>query len=170
MKYPFNTKQEYLSDVQKQHFDRFLEVEPKVGYIYSNSNGESRCVIGVAYPSGVIMKETIYSEILRNGSKNYHTPLAKARGGLSEVKWLDNEDGTHSSTSQVWMIWIDSGTKAKQRKTGQILDMKEIVRAMTKSKKAELTNPDEKEAMIKAETKVRKPKAKKRGRPKTRPD
>ena len=41
MKYIFNTKQKYLSDVQRQHFERFLDVEPKVGYIYTNSERES---------------------------------------------------------------------------------------------------------------------------------
>ena len=107
---------------------------------------------------------------MRDGSRNYHTPLAKVINGLSEVKWLDDEDKIHGSTSQEWMTWIDSKTTAKQRQTGQILEMKEIVRAMTKSKKAELTDPDEKEALGKSERKLKKPKAKKRGRPKTKPD
>lgn len=172
MIYRFNTKQTYVSKVQLQHFERFLEIEPKVGYIYTNSNGESRCVIRVSYPSGVIMKATIYSESLRDHSRNYHTPLAKAPNGLSEIKWLDEANHIHSSTSQEWMIWVDEKTTAKEKETGRILDMKEVALAMSRSKKSEAKTVEEREALEQAmKQKSLKPllaknlEVKKRGRP-----
>jgi len=172
MIYPFNTKQTYLSDVQQQHFESFRAVEPKIGYIYTNSDGESRKVNNVLYPLGVVTEGSVYTLPLSNGSRNYHTPIAKAPNGLSQVQWVDEEGNMHVSTSQEWMEWIDSGTKAKQKVTGTLLDMKEIVKAMTNVKMAEAKTPEEKEAISKFERKkAEKLKVKRRvGRPKTKTD
>jgi hypothetical protein len=107
----------------------------------------------------------VFSDYLRDGSRAYHTPLAKAPQGLSQIYWIDADGVGHYSTSQEWMKWLlDETVTAKEKVTGTLLDAS-VVKAMAASLKAASKSTEEKEALDRAEKEAEK-KVKRRGRPK----
>jgi hypothetical protein len=115
MDYPFNNKMRYFSDAEKKHLDKFLENEPKTGTIYENGKGEKRLVLKVAYPKGIITKETVYwPEMLVDGSKYFHTPRAKC-AGVEGIVTCEEDGKQFNVTSKEWLKWVATVKSTEQK-------------------------------------------------------
>lgn len=110
MQYPFNTQEQYFRRDEEKALQAFLAEEPQPGLIYS-AEGEDREVIRVILPTGAVTKETIYTPLLANGTRQYHTPRATLAGERgARVLYVDKQTGGMYNVPQdEWMAFVKSG-------------------------------------------------------------
>jgi len=103
----FNTGQAYLTRAELDHIAFVIENEPLGGSVYKGENGELRKVFRVAYPTGVITNDTVYTE----NHEHYHTPLATVTESREAKVWyIDVKTGGHHICySREWFEWLGKG-------------------------------------------------------------
>lgn len=150
MQLKFDSRAKYLTPAQQKSFDAFRETEPIPETSYKNTSGEVRVFRGVKYPVGVVTELTVWGPQREDGSRAYHTPLAKIETG-NVVVYYDNEAGEHfSCTGDEWLEFIGKGF------TSSDAPQAEIPKALKKAREAQKAQLEKNIAVTEAEKIVEK--------------
>jgi hypothetical protein len=118
----------YLTDKEIQAFNEFLEKEPVCGCTYRNPNGEERVCLKVAYPRGVITRDTAYETITigfgptEQTYRYFSTPLATIKDSKEPRVWWEGiaKSATDIPPSKAcsaseWFEWLGDGGISKEK-------------------------------------------------------
>ena len=109
----YNTMATYLTPAQKRAYEKFRESEPVSGTIYKSKNGAARECLGVKYPIGVINEDTVFGYEKKDGSRDYHTPLATVETGDALVYYREDGGDVVSCSGQEWLEFVSGGFTAE---------------------------------------------------------
>lgn len=109
MEFPYHSNHpSFLNEEEQSWFAAFMTNEPIVRMQYTNQRGESRKVMRVFLPQGVVTEETAFTPPLpkeHGGGRRYHTP--RSTQGLKEGRVLwSSEDKGGSCTGREWFKWL----------------------------------------------------------------
>ena len=115
MEYPFKAGYEYFKPAEQKHIDAFLASGTKTGLKFTNKDGETREVMRIDLPTGVITEQTVWLTERGAKEKRYHTPCATVSESREAMVSYRNSDGSWGRVkSSEWLKWVGKEPKVEE--------------------------------------------------------